>query len=145
MNSKKICDMLCGVSDNPKHMDWALLLIRLSVAATFIYHGWAKVSGIDSYITMFGSMGISAFFTYIAAYTEFLGGIALALGIMTRLVGGLFAVIMIVAISLVHFKNGFNSMSSGYEFQLLLLCCSVGLALVGPGSISLHRKWCARH
>ncbi len=142
MNGKKICDLACGVSNDPKHLDIALLIIRLSVAATFIVHGWMKVSNMEGTLAMFGSMGVGAFLTYAVAYVEFLGGLLMAAGVMTRLVGGLFAVIMIVAISMVHFKNGFNAMAGGYEFQLLLLVCSIGIALVGPGKMSVHSKCC---
>jgi putative oxidoreductase len=59
-------------------------------------------------------------------------------------VGALFAIIMVVAIYSVHLQNGFNNMAGGYEFQLLLLVCSVGLSLVGPGKFSLHKKICAK-
>ena len=136
MDSKKMCDMLCGVGDTSKYLDLSLLLIRLSVAATFIFHGWQKIGAPDQFIGFFASLGFGAMMFYLVAYVELLGGIALALGVATRFVGGLFAIIMIVAIWTVHLKAGFNSMSGGYEFQLLLLICSVSIALVGPGKFS---------
>jgi putative oxidoreductase len=95
-------------------------------------------------IGFFASLGFGAMLTYIVAYGEFLGGIAIALGVATRFFGGLFAIIMAVAIYSVHFKNGFNNMAGGYEFNLLLLACSVAIALVGPGKLSLHKKFCAK-
>lgn len=145
MIPKKVCDMLCGKEgDTAKHLDLALLLIRLSVAATFIVHGWQKIGNMEGTIGFFASLGFGASLTYFVAWAEFLGGIALALGGATRLVGALFAAIMVVAIYSVHWKNGFNTMAGGYEFQLLLLACSVGLALVGPGKLSLHKKFCAK-
>lgn len=145
MIPKQICDMLCGKEgDTAKHLDLALLLIRLSVAATFIVHGWQKIGNMEGTIGFFASLGFAASLAYFVAWAEFLGGIALALGAATRLVGALFAVIMVVAIYSVHLKNGFNAMAGGYEFQLLLLVCSIGLAMVGPGKLSLHKKFCGK-
>ena len=144
MTVKQMCDWACGVSKDPQHMDWALLIIRLSVAATFIVHGWQKIGNIDGTIGFFASLGFGAMLTYFVAYAEFIGGILLALGVMTRLVGGLFAAIMVVAIYAVHFKNGFNNSGGGYEFQLLLLACSLAIAMVGPGRLSVHTMWCSK-
>ena len=131
-----MCDMVCGVGDTSKYLGLSLLLIRLSVAATFIFHGWSKIQAPDQFISFFASIGFSAMFVYLVAYVEFLGGVAMAFGIMTRLVGGLFAIVLIVAIWTVHLKAGFDSMAGGYEFQLLLLVCSISIALVGPGKFS---------
>lgn len=140
MTLKKICDFACAGSI--KNLDLALLLLRISAGASFIYHGWAKVSSMEGTIAMFGTMGIGVMLTYIASYVEFIGGIALLVGAGTRLVGWLLAVFMVVAIWLVHFQNGFNTMTGGYEFQLLLLVTVIGLALVGPGKYSVHDKIC---
>lgn len=144
MNLKKICDLACGVSKDPKHFDFAMLIIRLSVAATFIVHGWQKIGNMEGTLGFFASLGFGAAITYFVAYMEFIGGILLAAGVMTRLVGSLFAATMVVAIYSVHFKNGFNNMSGGYEFQLLVLVCSVAIALIGPGAYSLHSKVCSK-
>ena len=142
MTGKDICKKLCGVSNDPMHFDIAMLIIRLSVAATFIVHGWMKIQNMEATIGFFASLGFGAAITYVVAYVEFLGGILMAAGVMTRLVGGLFAATMVVAIYVVHFKNGFNTMAGGYEFQLLLLACSVAIALIGPGKMSVHSKCC---
>lgn len=118
-------------------LDTLALLARISVAAVFIYHGYAKVMDIETYISMFAGMGISALLTYVVAYAELLGGIAILLGVLTRYAAALHAIIMIVAIYLVHFKNGFNNMNGGYEFQLTLLLVSIGLVLAGAGAYSI--------
>jgi len=144
MNAKKMCDMLCGVPSDHRNLDLALLLIRLSLGATFIFHGWMKVSDIDSTITMFSTMGIGTMLTYIAAYTEFLGGIAILVGIITRFASIGLSILMIVAISIIHFKNGFNMMNQGYEYQLLILVTTIAIGLMGPGKYSLHDSWCKK-
>jgi len=144
MNARKICGFVCAVPHDHRNLDLALLLIRLSLGAIFIAHGWAKVSNIDGAIAMFASMGIGTMLTYVAAYTELLGGIAILLGVATRLAGGLLSVVMVVAIALVHFKNGFDMANGGYEYQLLILVCAIAIAIVGPGKYSLHDKWCKK-
>lgn len=144
MDAKKICGTLCGVHADNRNLDLGLLLLRLALAAAFIFHGWAKVSAMDGTVSMFASMGVGSVITYIAAYVEFLGGIALLAGIMTRLVGGLLAIFMIVAIYLVHLSKGYSMMNGGYEYQLLLLVGVVVVALVGPGKYSLHENFCKK-
>lgn len=142
MNTKKWCGMLCGVPEGNKNLNLGLLLIRLSLGATFLFHGWMKVSNMDATVAMFASMGIGTLLTYVAAYTEVLGGLAILFGIATRFAGFMLAILMIVAIAVVHFKNGFDMSKGGYEYQLLILVSVIAIGLVGPGKYSLHDKWC---
>lgn len=144
MNAKKICSTLCGVDENHSHLDLALFLLRIVLGAAFIFHGWSKVSGMEGTVSMFASMGVGTFLTYIAAYTEFLGGVAILLGVITRLAGGMLAIFMIAAIYLVHLDKGYSMMNGGYEYQLLLLVSVVLVALVGPGKYSLHESFCKK-
>jgi putative oxidoreductase len=101
------------------HVHWGL---RLSLAATFLYHGWGKFP-IDAFSQ---AMGMPLPMAWAVALAELAGGTALIVGafgkeILTRLGGLIVIVIMIGAIALVHAKNGFNSMNGGMEFQLLML------------------------
>jgi putative oxidoreductase len=67
---------------------------------------------------------------------EFFGGIALLLGLLTRLAGlGLF-LNMLGAIVLVHLKNGFF-MPTGIEYALALAAATLAFALTGAGDYSL--------
>jgi putative oxidoreductase len=68
---------------------------------------------------------------------EFLGGIALILGLATRWASLLLAINMVGAIYFVHWKNGFYSNHGGYEFALSLLAACLALALSGAGALAM--------
>lgn len=142
MNLKKMCGWACGIPSNNKHLDLMLLLLRVALGIAFIFHGWPKVSNMEGTMPMFVSMNVPAVLAYIAAYTEFLGGVALLLGIATRLAGGLLVIFMAAAIYLVHLNNGYSMMNQGYEYQLLLAVGALFIAAVGPGKYSLHERFC---
>src|SRR6202030_4526207 len=86
----------------------------------------------------FGQMGIPApavmgpFITML----EFVGGILLIFGFLTRWVAILFALEMLVAILKVHLPGGFF-MPRGYEYALTLCAAALALALAGPGAAAL--------
>ena len=108
--------------------------IRLSLAATFIYHGMAKLP-VDQ---ASASMGMPGFAVMIVAAIEVVGGFCLLAGgalrrdWVTRIGAACVILIMINAIWLVHWKNGWNVMSGGMEFQVLML--AVGLYLLVRGN-----------
>jgi putative oxidoreductase len=69
---------------------------------------------------------------------EFLGGLALVLGLFTRWAAILLAFVMLVAVLVVHLQAGFF-LPDGYEFALTLLGANVALALLGSGEASVDR------
>lgn len=105
------------------HVHWGL---RLSLAATFLYHGFAKFPP-DGFAN---AMGMPLAVGWLVALAEVIGGAALIVGALTRdvitRIGGLLVIaIMIGAIALVHGKNGFSVQNGGYEFQLLMLVTGI--------------------
>ena len=109
------------------HVHWGL---RLSLAATFLYHGATKlpVEG--------PMMGMPAAMVWMLAIAEVAAGVMLIAGafgreMLTRIGALIVMVVMVGAIALVHAKNGFNVMDGGMEFQVLMLLTGLYLAAKG--------------
>jgi uncharacterized membrane protein YphA (DoxX/SURF4 family) len=73
---------------------------------------------------------------YASGAAEFGGGLALALGFMTRLIAPMVLFNMITAIRKAHWANGFSG-QGGFEMPSLFAVIAATLALTGPGRYSL--------
>lgn len=73
---------------------------------------------------------------YLAALTEFGGGLALALGLATRLITPAIVFNMGVAIRKAHWSTGFHG-QGGYETASLYAVAAGALCLTGPGRYSI--------
>jgi len=123
-----------------RQINIGLTILRLVVGAIFIAHGGQKlfVYGLDGVAGAFGQMGIpmAGIVGPFVALVEFLGGLALVTGLLTRLASLGLASTMVVAILLVHAKSGFFN-PAGIEFPLSLLGSTLLLALTGAGGWSV--------
>ncbi|MEK9131640.1 MAG: DoxX family protein [Patescibacteria group bacterium] len=114
-----------------KNTDLGLFLVRLGIGLVFIIHGWMKLSDMTGTLSFFVDMlHVGAFWAYLVAWVEFLGGLSMLLGVWTYWTGVILAINMVFAIVLVKVGKGF---AGGYEFDLLLLLASLAIATVGPG------------
>jgi putative oxidoreductase len=123
-----------------KQINIGLTLIRLVVGVIFIAHGGQKlfVYGLDGVAGGFAQMGVpfASFMGPFIGFVEFFGGIALIVGLLTRLASfGLFAT-MLGAMILVHLPKGFFA-PAGIEFPLSLAGSALLLTITGAGAYSI--------
>jgi putative oxidoreductase len=116
--------------------DLGLLALRIGLGVVFVAHGWQKLQDMDQVVGFFASLGLASFFAYLVALTEFVGGIAVLLGLYVEIAGWLIAVVMFFAIVLVKGKLGFLG---GYELDVALLMQAVSVALLGSGAYSVQK------
>ncbi len=112
----------------------ALLRIFSGVAMAFA-HGLGKLPPAEGLIGRTAEMGfpMPAFFAWAAALSEFVGGIFLALGLLTRLSSFFIAVTMLVALIGVHGADPFNVQEKAFLFLFI----SIAFMLKGSGDWSV--------
>jgi len=132
--------------------DHTVALARLVLGVIFFMHGAQKAlawfGGIGFHATMHfftSTMGIPAPFALLAISAEFLGGIALIVGFLSRIAALAIAVDMLVAVSMVHLRNGLfmnwygNQKGEGYEYHLLAIAICILIMVKGAGALSVDR------
>ena len=120
----------------------AFLVLRLIVGVIMVAHGYSKVfhGGLTQHAHRVASLGLPSWLAYPSAFTEFLGGILLIAGVLTRFVSLLVLIDMLVAIWKVHWKNGMFG-KGGYEFPLTLAAIAFALIFLGAGAFSIDAIW----
>lgn len=121
----------------------AITTLRIVLGFLFAAHGWQKFNEwtIAGTQASFAKMGVPAaeIAAPAVAVLELAGGIALILGILTRVVAALLALNMLGALFLVHAPAGVFAADGGYELVLLLAAGAFALALTGAGRASVDR------
>jgi putative oxidoreductase len=124
--------------------DVGLLVLRLGVGGTLVAHGvqklfgWFGGAGLEETGETFAKIGFrpGKLNAVAAGLGEAGGGALLAAGLGTPGAGAAAAGTMAVASSM-HTANGFFVTKGGFEYPAVLGAAAVGLALTGPGALSL--------
>lgn len=126
-----------------KLRDYGIAAIRVMVGVVFLAHGYAKIGdGLSMTAGYFGTdfgLPLPLVSASLVTAAETLGGIALILGLGTRLAAIPLAIAMAVAVVVVHLGSGFFG-PNGVEFPLTLMVASLGLALTGSGAFALESR-----
>lgn len=135
--TKKIYNEISGLFDNFQSL--SLLGARLAVAYGFYEPAMMKWGNIGNVSSWFASMGIPfpTLNAYMAATTELLGVVLLAIGFLTRLISIPLIVIMFVAIFTVHLQHGFSAGDNGFEIPLYYLLFLFMFLSHGAGKFSV--------
>ncbi|XQF92425.1 DoxX family protein [Pseudoalteromonas espejiana] len=123
----------------------AALILRVPVGLILAAHGaqklfaWFGGYGLEGTGQWMASIGLEPgyWLALMAGSAEFFGGIALALGLLTRPAAVVTAFTMLIAIFSVHINNGLFMTNNGYEYALTLLVATAALAIQGAGSFSV--------
>ncbi len=123
-----------------RYRDAGLLFLRIGLGAMFLYHGLPKIiGGSEKWATLGTAMqytGIEflpAFWGFMAAFSEFFGGLCLILGLVFRPVCMLLAITMAVATAM-HLGRGDSLQVASHAIENGIVFLS--LIFIGPGKYS---------
>jgi putative oxidoreductase len=114
-----------------------LLVLRVALGASFIFHGYPKLSDPAHALKAFPAYGFPSYFAYISGILEVFGGGLLIAGLFTRGV----ALLLTLEVGLVLSRTiipsvGFYAFGR-YEMPLLLGAMGLALVTTGAGAISI--------
>ena len=126
---------------NTRTVPYAALLLRLTLGGLFLVHAGLKIFVFTPAGTaqFFSSIGLPAALAYVTILWEVAGGLALLLGIWTRLAALAMVPVMIGTIVTVHGANGFffSNPNGGWEYPAFWTIALIALSLIGDGALAL--------
>ena len=136
---QRILSIVCGGTRDP---NIGLLLLRVFTGAAMMTHGIPKLmggprtwNGVGSVMTGIGAPGPAVFWGFMAAASEGVAALGLALGLATRLSAALMAFTMVIAAFVAHANDPFSTR----EKALLFLFIGLFYVLKGAGRYSIDR------
>ena len=132
--------------------DWVIAIVRIVLGVVFFAHGaqmalgWFGGAGLQSTVRVFREqLRIPAPLALLSVAAEFLGGLGLIVGLLSRIAALGIAVVMIVALLAVHRKFGFfmnwygEKQGHGIEYHILVLALALTVMIKGAGAFSLDQ------
>jgi putative oxidoreductase len=129
---------------------WAITVVRVALGVIFFAHGAQKVlgwfggHGLKGTTAYLASTGLPMVIAYAVCFFEFLGGIGLLLGLLTRLAALAIIIVMVGAIAKVHWQNGFfinwelaPGKGHGFEANFASIAMALACLIAGGGALSL--------
>lgn len=133
---KQLCRLLSATNANSKMTDLAFVLLRLFVGLSMgLTHGLAKMPPPQMLIDGVAGLGfpMPVLFAWAAALSEFVGGLLVAAGLLTRPAAAFISITMLVAVFGAHGADTFDKK----EMALLYFFTMAFFALAGAGRWSL--------
>ncbi len=148
LSARTVVRTVVNTRAEPPALDWALLVARIGLAWIFIYYGAGKlfgwfngpgIHGTALYFSQAAHLHPGGLFAVLGGLIEFGGGIAMALGLCSRLAGVALFGDMVMAMITVTWVTGINNRLNppGYQLNLALAVLALVVALLGSGRISL--------
>ncbi len=132
---------LFAVRKHSIDMDIVLLIVRLICGYAFIHHGFGKIQ--NPFHWMGAEATVPSIFQALAALSEFGGGFALILGLLTRLgtLGIVCTMVVAVYTHMIVMGDPFVNMTGGRSYELAMVYLGISLAVLifTPGRFSLDR------
>jgi putative oxidoreductase len=132
--------------------DWVIAIARIVLGVVFFAHGaqmslgWFGGAGLRSTVQVFREhLGIPGPLAMLAVAAEFLGGLGLIVGLLSRIAALGIAIVMMVALVTVHRKFGFfmnwygEKKGHGIEYHVLVLALALIVMFKGAGAFSLDQ------
>ena len=132
--------------------DWVITIARIVLGVVFFAHGaqkalgWFGGPGMQSTVRVFREhLRIPTPLAVLAVAAEFLGGLGLIVGLLSRVSALGIAVVMSVALVAVHRKFGFfmnwygDQQGHGIEYHVLVLALALAVMIKGGGAFSLDQ------
>ncbi|SKA14718.1 DoxX family protein [Sediminibacterium ginsengisoli] len=117
--------------------EFAALIVRLLFGCLFINYGYAKLTGFNQILPMFGDIiGIGSKLSLIlVVFAEFFCGILITIGLFTRLAAIPVFITMVVAYFIAHANDPFLVKTPAFVYMIL----SIVIFINGSGRFSVDR------
>ena len=127
-----------------RSVDYGIAVLRVSLGLMFIAHSVVLkhfVYTLPGTAQFFESIGLPAALAYVVFWMEAVGGVALVLGVGTRVVSAALVPVLVGA-TWAHAGNGwvFSNANGGWEYPLYLTVLAAAQVLLGEGAFALSRR-----